>query len=38
MFNKNFVELNGKNMVTLKRDLDNLILGSFSNNTHSIEE
>ena len=38
MFNEDFVELNWKNVVTLKTDLDNLILGSLLNNTGSIEE
>ena len=38
MFNKDFVELNWTNVVTLKTDLDSLILGSFSNNTSSIAE
>ena len=38
MFNEAWVELNWKNVVTLKINLDSLILGSFSNNTSSIDE
>ena len=32
------MELNLKNEVTLNTDLDSLILGSFLNNTSSIDE
>ena len=38
MFNEDSVELNWKNVVTLKIDWDNLILGIVSNNTGSIDE
>ena len=38
MFNEDFMELDWKNVVTLKTDLGSLILDSFSNNTSSIEE
>ena len=38
VFNKDLMELDYKKVVTLKTDLDNLILGSFSNNTSSIDE
>ena len=38
MFNGDLVEPNWKNVVTLKVDLDNLILGSFLNNAGSIDE
>ena len=38
MFNEDLGELNWKNMVTLKIDLDNLTSVSFSNNAGSNDE
>ena len=38
VFNEDLVESNWEKVVTLKTDLDNLILGSFSNNTSFSDE
>ena len=38
MLSAAFIELNWKNVVTLKTDHDNLMLWSFSNRTGSIAE